>query len=260
MESEEYNISYKLEESYWWFIGKQFLVRDNFQRLAISSFNNDKILDIGCGTGIIMKISENFGTSFGMELSSEAIQFLIRRDLKLIARSDANQSIPFKNETFSAITCLDVLEHLDNDLTLLKEAIRVCRLGGNIIVTVPAFDILWSAHDEALHHKRRYTLKQVLKKVSPMNCKVIKASYYNTCLAFPIFIFRKVKQFLSKKKYVQSDFFLPLPEWLNKVLILLYTTELKLLKFFSFPFGVSILLILQKIELDNLENKEIDRK
>jgi len=260
MENDEYKISYDLEESYWWFVGKQFLVRDNFKRLAINSFNNDKILDIGCGTGIVLKILKNFGTSFGMELSSEAIHFLIRRDLKLIARSDANQSIPFKNHTFAAITCLDVLEHLDNDLTLLREAVRVCKPGGKILITVPAFDILWSAHDEALHHKRRYTRKQILKKVCPLNCTVIKASYYNTCLFLPIFTFRKLRLFLSKKKHARSDFFLPLPEWINKMLILLYTAELKLLRYFSFPFGVSILLILQKLELDKTDNEKIDRK
>ncbi|MFC1532343.1 class I SAM-dependent methyltransferase [Thermodesulfobacteriota bacterium] len=260
MKNNEYKISYNLEESYWWFVGKQFLVRDNFKRLAINRINNDKILDIGCGTGIILKFLENFGISFGMELSSEAIHFLMRRDLKLIARSDANQSIPFKSHTFAAITCLDVLEHLDNDLNLLREAVRVCKPGGNIIITVPAFDILWSAHDEALHHKRRYTLRQILKKVGPMNCNVIKASYYNTCLFLPIFAFRKINLFLFKKKHAQSDFFLPLPEWLNKMLILLYIAELKLLRCFSFPFGVSILLILQKLELDKTEKEEIDRK
>lgn len=260
MENDEYKISYDLEESYWWFVGKQFLMRDNLKKLAFNRGKNEKILDIGCGTGIVLKILEKFGTAVGMEISREAIHFLRKRGLKLIACSDANQSIPFKSDTFSTITCLDVLEHLDNDFSLLREAGRVCKPGGHIFLTVPAFNILWGVHDEALHHKRRYTLKQILKKIDPLDFIVIKASYYNICFFPLIFACRKINRFLSRKKYAQSDFFLPLPQWFNNILILFYTVELKLLRSFRFPFGVSLLLILQKPKLEKTENDKIEPK
>jgi len=246
MEDDEYKIMYDLERTYWWFVGKQFLVNNWLKRFTLKGLKKCKILDIGCGTGIVLKLLENFGTASGMEFSPQAIHFLRQRNLKRIVRSDANQSIPFKNDTFSVITCLDVLEHLENDLNLVKEMVRVCAPGGYILVTVPAFDFLWSPHDVALHHKRRYTRKQVFNSIRGLNCSVIKASYYNTILCFPILAARKLKCFFSKKKDAQSDFFIAVPDYFNKALSLIFIAEIYCLKFFNFPFGVSFLLIIQK--------------
>ncbi len=257
MENDEYRVMYRLEQSYWWFAGKQFLVKNILKKFLSNGLEGDKILDIGCGTGIILKLLEKSGTAYGMEFSSEAIKFLRKRDLKLIACSDANQSIPFKNDTFSAITCLDVLEHIDNDLNLLKEMVRVCKPGGYIFMTVPAFDILWSPHDVALHHKRRYTRKQMLKNVRALNLRVIKASYYNTILSIPILAVRKFKSFFSNREHPQSDFFITLPKWFNKALNLLFKAEIYCLRFFNFPFGVSLLLILKKLDNDQAETGAI---
>jgi len=250
MEKDEYRVMHHIEHSYWWFVGKQFLVKTILKAFSFDGSRHEKILDIGCGTGIILKVLESFGLAYGMELSWEAIRFLRQRDLNLIARSDANQSLPFKNNTFSAITCLDVLEHVDRDITLLKEMVRVCKPMGYIVVTVPAFDILWSPHDVALHHKRRYTRKQMLENISRLSCTVIKASYYNTILFLPILVVRKLKQFFSRNKHAQSDFFMTLPDWLNTAMTLLFAVEIYCLRFFSFPFGVSLLLVLQKLDMD----------
>lgn len=250
MEKDEYKVMHDLEQSYWWFVGKQFLVKTFLKRFSSDGLGHDKILDIGCGTGIILKLLENFGVAYGMELSSEAIRFLRQRGLNLIVRSDANQCLPFKNNTFSAITCFDVLEHIDRDITLLKEMARVCKPMGYIVITVPAFDILWSPHDVALHHKRRYTRKQMLENISKLSCTVIKVSYYNTILFLPILAVRKLKQFFSRNKHAQSDFFMTLPNWLNTAMTLLFTAEIYCLRFFSFPFGVSLLLVLQKLDMD----------
>ncbi len=246
MEKNEYKVMYDIEQSYWWFIGKQSLVRTVLNGFSLDGIMQEKILDIGCGTGVILKLLESFGVAYGMELSSEAIRFLRKRDLNLVVRSDASQSIPFKGGSFSAILCLDVLEHLDDDSTLLNEMVRVCKPGGHIILTVPAFNVLWSSHDVALHHRRRYTRKQILKKVNHLNCRVTKSSYYNTALVLPILAVRKLKKFLSNKPKAQSDFFMCLPRWINALLTSLFVSEIRCLKFFNFPFGVSLLLTLQK--------------
>jgi len=246
MENDEYAIMYQIEQTHWWFVGKQFLIKSILRRLYAKGTKERNILDIGCGTGIILKLLSGFGTAYGMELSPEAIQFLGRRDLKLVVRSDANAPIAFRNNSFSAITCLDVLEHVDNDFFLIKELVRVCKPGGHIIITVPAFNVLWSVHDDALHHRRRYTRNRLLEKVDQLNCKVIKSSYYNTALILPILVVRKLKRLFSKKQVVRSDFFMRIPRWLNALLTFLFTSEICCLQFLSFPFGVSFLLILQK--------------
>lgn len=246
MEKNEYIVMHDIEQSYWWFVGKQFLVKSVMKRLCINSRERGKILDIGCGTGVILKLIEDFGVACGMEMSSEAIRFLQQRNLNLIVQSDANQIIPFRNNIFSVITCLDVLEHLDNDLSLIEEMFRVCKPGGHVVITVPAFQILWSPHDVALHHKRRYTKKQILRMIHQLNWRVINCSYYNAILFFPILGIRILKKYLSNKKLARSDFFVTLPAWLNRALCLLFLCEMFSLKYLKFPFGVSLLLILQK--------------
>jgi SAM-dependent methyltransferase len=164
----------------------------------------------------------------------------------LVACADAGQPLPFRNDVFSAITCLDVLEHLDNDLGLLEEMLRICKPEGYIIITVPALDILWSVHDEALHHKRRYTLKQILANVRRPDCSVIKASYFNTILFLPILIVRKLKSLLPNKKELESDFFMPMPGYVNSLLKSLFIFEISFSKSLSLPFGVSLLLVIKK--------------
>lgn len=237
---------YNLERSHWWFKGKQFLVRENLNGFSTKGGAKGRILDIGCGTGIILQVLQEFGVAYGMELSFQAIDFLKKRKLKRIICADANKSLPFQKDTFSIITCLDVLEHLDNDLALLREMVRVCKPGGYIFVTVPAFDIFWSPHDVALHHKRRYTLRKMLDHVSGFPCRVIQAKYYNSILSIPILAVRKFKSNFLHKGRSRSDFFIKFPVYLNKVLALLLMAEIKCLRLMKFPIGVSILLILKK--------------
>jgi len=255
MENDEYGIMYLHEQSYWWFVGKQFLIRDNLKRLGLAGLKRARILDVGCGTGIILELLGWFGTACGIELSPQAIRYLRKRDLRSVARCDVNQSIPFKDDVFSAVTCLDVLEHLDDDLILMKEIVRVCRPGGYIFITVPAFAKLWSPHDVALHHKRRYTRKQMLENVRGLQCEIIKASYYNSLLFIPILAVRKFRSFLSEKNQVQSDLSIILPVWLNKVLALFFVAEIYCLRFFNFPFGVSFLLILKKLKVSQTDSE-----
>jgi SAM-dependent methyltransferase len=258
MEKDEYKIMYEIEHSYWWFVGKQFLVRSILERTSLNDPHKDMILDIGCGTGTVLKLLEEFGIACGVELSAHAIQFLKKRGLNLLVRSDVSRSLPFKDNVFSVITCLDVLEHLDDDFMLLKEMVRVCRPGGHVILTVPALDVLWSPHDAALHHKRRYTKSQLLGKILSLHATVTKKTYYNTVLLLPILAVRKLKPFLSGKQKVQSDFFMSLPRWMNTFLTFVFVTEIRLLKRLNFPLGVSLLLVLEKLTPCPANSKQDD--
>ncbi len=246
MELSEYGVMYRLEQSYWWFVGKQFLVREEVKPLLLPRSRGARILDIGSGTGIILKTLDEFGQAFAMEMSPEAIQFLKKRSLKRVVCSDAEQVLPFKDGSFSLVTCLDVLEHLDRDKELLAEMIRVCEEGGHVLVTVPAFNRLWSPHDSVLHHRRRYTRTRLLGQLRGLNAQVIKASYYNFMLSLPILAVRKLRALFSEKGKGQSDFFIDLPEDLNRSLSALYRLELLGLKLFRYPYGVSLLVLLRK--------------
>lgn len=246
MEDAEYRVMFSLEQSYWWFLGKQHLIKGQLQKYLSTPQGNNRILDIGSGTGINLKLLGAYGEAYGTDVSREAIEFLRRRGLGRLVRADADRPLPFKDHSFSLITCLDVLEHLERDRGLLKEMLRVCREGGRILITVPAFMLFWSPHDVALHHKRRYTRRQILRSLRPLNCRVLMTSYFNCLLSIPILITRRVKGLLSNKGRAQSDFFLQLPPVLNRGLASLFKLEISLLRFLRYPFGISILVVLEK--------------
>ena len=124
--------------------------------------------------------------------------------------------------------------------------LRVCKPGGHVLITVPAFNALWSPHDMALYHKRRYTYTRMVNKIRKLNFTIIRASYYNTLLCLPIFLVRKLNPLFRGAENAHSDFFLSLPSWVNKILALIFIFEIKCLRFLNFPFGVSLMLILKK--------------
>jgi SAM-dependent methyltransferase len=246
MEEHEYKIMYDMETTYWWFRGKQFLLTMLLNKY-LGDDRSNRTLDIGAGTGATLELLGKFGAAYGAEFSTVAIRMLKQRGLNSVVRADAEKFIPFKNDAFSAVTCLDVLEHLENDSGLLREMVRVCEPGGIILVTVPAMPFLWSGHDEALHHKRRYTKNQLLNRIASLNCTVAKSTYYNALLFLPIAAVRTFKSFMAKEgERAESDFSLSLPKWLNDTLYSLFAAELKCLRILDIPFGLSVLAVIQK--------------
>ena len=250
MENNEYRIMFDLESSYWWFLGKQFLVKNVLKTLRFHASEGERILDLGCGTGMTLKILEDYGVSYGVEISREAMLFLRKRNLNRIVCADVNGRLPFKDHSFSLVTCLDVLEHLERDRDLMVDMLRVCKPGGYVFVTVPAFNFFWSPHDTALHHRRRYVRRQLLRLVRGAKGKVIKASYYNTFLSLPIAGVRKFRALYEGDVGTKSDFFLALPDPVNKVLSTIFRLEVFLLNFVNYPFGVSLFVIARKGEDD----------
>ncbi len=246
MEAYEYAVMRDLESNYWWFRGKRFLIG----MLLEAYFRDDgskKALDVGAGTGSILELLAEYGPAYGIELSETALDIMRQRGVTSVVRSDAEEPIPFKSNIFSVVTCFDVLEHLENDTGLMKEMIRVCEPGGHILVTVPAMPFLWSRHDDALHHKRRYSRKKLLERISYLDCIVTRATYYNMSLFFPIAAVRALKNMTGTGRgKPESDFFLQIPGWLNKILYLWFVTELSYLKIIDFPFGLSILVVIEK--------------
>jgi SAM-dependent methyltransferase len=257
MELQEYETMYDLEKSYWWFTGKQYLVRQRLHHFLSGGPGPRKILDIGAGTGIVLKLLEDYGSVYGIELSQRAIEFLRKRGLDRIVRADAGEPLPFKDESFSAVTCLDVLEHVDGDASLLKEIMRVCRTGGCILVTVPALMLFWSPHDVVLHHKRRYTLRTILELVDLPGCRVVAASYFNILFSIPILFVRTLRGLSGDACRARSDFRIHLPLPLNRLFAFLFRLEIRLSRLVRYPFGVSIVLLLQKTGRGACEGREV---
>lgn len=199
------------------------------------------ILDIGCGAGKTMDMLSRFGTIWGLDKSKTALSFCKRRGgFKHLILGNAADT-RFQNNFFDVITMLDVLEHTEENATL-QETKRILKPGGIMIITVPAYQWLWSTWDKILKHKKRYTKRDLETVVKKHGFTVMRSSYMYSFLVLPTFIFRKFK---SHKKSYESDF-LTNPSLINSLFTLLSNIE----RFFVvkgwIPFGTSLILVCKK--------------
>lgn len=239
----EYAEMYKLESFYWWFVARRDLL-EWFVREIVKGFDHPKLLDVGCGTGINFSVLSKCGETFSSDASEEALKFSKSRGTTGLVRSDL-ESLPFVPSTFDVVTALDVLEHVDNDLAAMDELLRVTQKGGVLVITVPAYGFLWSEHDEALHHRRRYAASELRNKLTNAGFEVERITYYITFLFFPI-LFMRFAQSLSKKSIHAKTSHVILPGWLNSLLIGILALERVLLRWMNFPFGVSLVCLARK--------------
>lgn len=235
-----YEDLFSLEEKHWWHISKRRIVRKLIEKYNNTS--NPKILDIGCGTGKNMEELQNLGIVYGLDSSPQALSFCKKRGLNNLILGSAEET-HLKNSSFNIITLLDVLEHT-NDFKTLKEINRILAKKGLIIITVPAFDWLWSNWDVVLHHQRRYTIKNLKLILQQNNFQIKKISYMYSFLVLPIFIIRMIKSISFKKTY-PSDFKLSSP-LINMLMDKITRLESFVLMHVSIPFGTSIIAVAEK--------------
>jgi SAM-dependent methyltransferase len=249
MNISEYAEMYKLESFYWWFVARrrllEWLVRD-----IAHEFTRPTILDVGCGTGINFSVLAKYGDTFSSDASEEALSFSKDRGIDGLVRSYV-ETLPFLASTFDLITALDVLEHIDDDLKGLDELLRVMKEDGVLVITVPAYGFLWSEHDEALHHRRRYAASELRNKLTNAGFTVERITYYITFLFFPILLMRFVQSVAKKSIHAKTSHVI-LPGWLNSLLIGILGFERVLLRWMNFPFGVSIVCLARKDRARNV--------
>ncbi len=240
MNIDEYEKMYKMETTHWWSVGKRRIVQDVMTALTISP---KKILDVGCGTGIILETFKNYGSVVGIDNSEHALKFCKLRGEFKLTQANIEKQLPFKQNMFDTVFAFDVLEHLNNDTCVMNELYRICKEGSYVIITVPAYQFMWSKHDESLHHKRRYSKKALKKVVQDAGFTLKKLSYFNTILFLPILAFR-ISHILRRE--VKSDFYLPIPSFINWILLSLFSMEKYFLRKINLPFGLSLLCIARK--------------
>jgi len=237
MYQHEYEEMYRLEDFYWWFVGRRRLVCEILRNESADG-ERLKILDVGCGTGANMLAFSAYGAVHGVDPASQAVTFCERRKVSEVKQASV-EDLPYPDSFFDVVTILDVLEHTDNDLAALKEVRRVSKPDALIISTVPAYGFLWSEHDEALQHRRRYSAHEVRNKMTVCGFDVERSSYFVTLLFWPIFLMR-IFQGLAKDSTSPKTAIHVLPAWLNSLLLGLLDIERWMLRGFNLPFGVTI--------------------
>jgi len=241
----EYETMFRIEESYWWYRGMRRIARafaPELFRLPASA----RVLDAGCGTGAnLAHIAGQKGgpRGFGADLSFEALIFCRRRGLACFAQGTVER-LPFRDGTFDAVTCHDVLYAVPDDRAALREMARVAKPGATLYVTAAAFDALKGEQDRASHALRRYTAGGMAKKVEAAGFRVSRTSYANSFLALPVFIVRRVRSLFVRGRpagEARSEFHL-VPGPLNGPLTALLGLEAALIERLRLPVGVTLLL------------------
>lgn len=237
----------KLETTNWWFTIRQKIILQTLQKfISTDKISRLKILNVGVAAGASSKWLAQLGDVVSVENEPLFIEYLHAHNYSVTQASII--SLPFENNSFDIVCAFDVIEHVDEDDIAVKELWRVCKTGGAICITVPAFQSLWGTHDIVNGHKRRYRKAQLQSLVTEKeNGKIIYASYFNSILFIPIFIFRKITALFKSNTPDQSDFsYFTANGFSNKVLKMIFGIEPFLLRFIKFPLGVSLLLLAQK--------------
>jgi SAM-dependent methyltransferase len=230
----------EIQDRHWWFVGRRRLIGEVLAAGLPAAANGRRVLDIGCGTGTMLGELRRFGDVHGVDAEPAAVEYCHSHGEGQVQLASGVE-VPHPDDAFDLVTLLDVIEHVDDDQTLLAEARRVLRPGGSLFVTVPAYNWMWGAQDEIAHHKRRYTRPQLRDSLSRAGFAVGRASYFNTLLFPPIAAIRLVRRALPKPKELESDFHYNEPGPLNTALTWTFDRESAIVRRWNLPFGVSIL-------------------
>ncbi len=239
MERHIYEDMNRLERSHWWFLARREILAK-----VISRYVKPKaaVLDIGCGTGFVIERLRDDYEVHGLEPAEVAVEFCHAKGLPnvhlgLLGVTDVGR------RDFDLVTFLDVIEHVDDDVGMLKLARSMLRDDGLVLVAVPAYQFLWSQHDVVHHHRRRYTRASLEAVIREAGYEPIETTYFNTLLFPLIFGARMLGKLLGKA--APSDAQQP-PELVNKILYTAFAAEKRILPDVNLPFGVSLMCIARK--------------
>jgi SAM-dependent methyltransferase len=235
MQKEFEAIYHEVEKEHFWFRARRKYICDLVDQYPRSS----SILDIGSSSGILLNELADMGFEkdnlFGIDISEAAIENCKKNGIKNCYLMDAgNISLDRK---FDIIIASDCLEHIENDRKALTDWSNLLSASGVLIVFVPAFMSLWSSHDEANMHFKRYKLGQLRSIISDTGLQIERASYWNFFLFLPVLIARIINRILQPGKGSSSD--LKRPGLMNGLLLKLLLFENRILRVARFPFGIS---------------------
>jgi 2-polyprenyl-3-methyl-5-hydroxy-6-metoxy-1,4-benzoquinol methylase len=207
-----------LESTHFWYKARKMQLSIWFRSLNAKEF---RVLDLGSATGgntLHIASMGHFVTS--AEYSDIGIQIQKSKGIEVVW-ADARK-LPFEDESFDVVICLDVLEHIEEDFMVISEISRVLKSGGRFLISVPEDPRLWSSHDVSVNHIRRYTRNSLLDLVNITNLRV--TTLWNT-----LFLLRPGIVFT--RKFDKGSSLKTINPVLNLILYLICLLEFKIPKF-----------------------------
>jgi 2-polyprenyl-3-methyl-5-hydroxy-6-metoxy-1,4-benzoquinol methylase len=233
----------ELEKTHFWFVGRRRIFFHLLDR-ELAGRTDATVLDVGCGAGGMLAPLARYGEVMGIDTSAELVELCHERGFGRVVVGSA-YTLPATPGSVDLLTLFDTIEHVPDDERVLRECRRVLAPRGLLFLSTPAYQFLYANNDRVAHHERRYTARELRRKLLAADLEPVQVTYFNTLL-FPIIL----PAVLAKK--IRERFSDPgdgtnlshsLPPLVNRAMAATMGAERHLLARTSLPFGHSIIAI-----------------
>jgi 2-polyprenyl-3-methyl-5-hydroxy-6-metoxy-1,4-benzoquinol methylase len=230
------------EDHHWWFVGRRLILRDLLRAHLVPRAER-RILDVGSGTGGMFPLLSELGHVEGADSSAAAIEYTHQRFPQFVVHQAAlPDGLPARE--WDLITAFDVIEHLDKPIESLCAMREHLSPKGEIAISVPAYELLWSEHDVVHHHKRRYTRESLDDHVTRAGLRVRYMTHFNTWLLPVIAGVRLAGKLRPSRRPRETS--LAAPTRFNRTLTWIFASERIVLNRMTLPVGVSIFALAER--------------
>lgn len=241
MDADIYKRMKRIEGHHWWFVARRRILTRVIESLDLPA--DSRILEVGCGSGGNLQMLSRFGKVSVLEPDPYSRDAALENPDIEVKDGTLPDNIPYAAGSFDLIAAFDVIEHVNQDHESLKNLRLYLKETGYLVVTVPAFPFLWSVHDEAHHHFRRYSRRQLVNNLTNVGLQVVHSSYFNFFLFPSIAAIRLVRKVLPTRR---SDDAIEPPGFVNSLLATIFSWERSIVPKHSLPFGVSLVAIARR--------------
>lgn len=248
MNSRLVDIFGEVEDYHWWFEGRRKLLGQILDA-ELGGEKQVRILDVGCGTGGSFRFLGKYGAVEGIDKSPLAISWCKRKGMKQARVADAAETKAAANR-YGVVTMLDVIEHMPKPEKALREAKRILVSGGVVVITVPACQAIWAKHDEMQGHQKRYSVEDLKVLARKSGLQWVEGGYFNVVLMPIVAAVRWLSGWSAFAHLGEYDsrinFEIAKVGVANRILKLVFETEISLGRYIRYPIGVSAWGVLRK--------------
>jgi SAM-dependent methyltransferase len=233
-----------VQSGHWWFQSRLSIIEELLNKYTVKQRPQLRLIEIGAGVGVNAGLLRQYGELTLVECSDSAIGIL-EKDGYSVVKGFLPDVADKLGSRFDVILLIDVLEHIENDREALLSLKQLMGKDSLLIMTVPAFMFLWSAHDEVHAHYRRYERSSLMELLHEAGYNIELVSYYNMILFPFVFLARTIKKMTGSKKHDLAR----MPYVLNMILRLIFSCEKHLVARTGLPFGSSLCVVAKKRKL-----------